>query len=488
MTLQSALFECPLDHVVIELYDDKKIFAGSLISRIVHDIDLLNAQPNIEIGSEANFENLYRCILAIFSGAKAIILKQDSFKTSKDLNTKKIVDESISYLNSYQEFNLDELQEAHKDFKNKIFNDINSFEITLTTSGSSGLPKSVVLDDKSLDYQSSEVSKLLNFDINTRQLLYMPINYIYGLSIITTWLKSGSCIILPKNNIQNPNMFFNELILRQITVFSGVPYTFNMMCKWELQKLNDSSITAITQAGGRLRLENKRKIVNNLRNIDFWVMYGQTEFGGRISQYKLSTKEIDIDELCVGYPLNGIKVFIEKDKECDGLGEIFIQSPSMAKNINSLDEIRNIKGNNFYSTGDIGRYENDLLYVSDRNKNFIKIGGSRVSTAAVSKSLTKLPGIQECFLCLGNKKNEKILIGLHTELFKDINSQWEVSEKIDEVLGKDILSTILDCKPYEIFLLHGELPLLENSKLWVWKIHEKIKGASIEKKSVHIWL
>ena len=78
-------------------------------------------------------------------------------------------------------------------------------------------------------------------------------------------------------------------------------------------------------------------------------------------------------------------------------------------------------------------------------------------------------------------KNEKILIGLHTDLYKELNTQWEVSKKIDEDLGKDILLNSLDGKPYEILLLHGQLPLLENGKLWIWKIHKILKEASVEK-------
>ena len=71
-------------------------------------------------------------------------------------------------------------------------------------------------------------------------------------------------------------------------------------------------------------------------------------------------------------------------------------------------------------------------------------------------------------------------------VFPLLNTQWEVSKKIDEDLGKDILLNSLDGKPYEILLLHGQLPLLENGKLWIWKIHKILKEASVEKKSIHI--
>ena len=487
MKLGSALFECSPKQTVIELSDQSLISASALIGRLINDTQLLSDIESIEVGGEANIENLYRLILAIFLGIKASIHKQEKFDIlNEGQYLTKVINESLNFFKSsnQQEINLTDF--AYSNFKKNFENSIKSFQIYLTTSGSSGSPKLIKLESGSINFQASEVSTRLNLNKNTRQLLYMPINYVYGLSIVTTWLQSPGCLIIPIYTIQAPNQFFNELISRKVTVFSGVPYTYNMLCKWGPEKLHNSSIKALTQAGGRLQIESKKKIISYIKNIDFWVMYGQTEFGGRISQYVISKE--NIDELCVGYTLPHIKIHIEKDEISSDLGEIYVHSPSIAKNLSSFEDCISLDGFDFYPTGDIGKYENELLYVSDRNKNFIKIGGSRISNAAVSKNLLKVDGIEDCFLCLGNKKNEKILIGLHTDLYKELNTQWEVSKKIDEDLGKDILLNSLDGKPYEILLLHGQLPLLENGKLWIWKIHKILKEASVEKKSIHIWL
>ena len=115
-------------------------------------------------------------------------------------------------------------------------------------------------------------------------------------------------------------------------------------------------------------------------------MYGQTEFGGRISQYKLD-KKIDNEEFCVGKPLRGIKTFIKSEENESGLGEIFLSSPSTCKNINELIKPIEINGEKYYSTGDVGKLVDGFLYVSDRNKNFIKIGGSRISSASIQTFL-----------------------------------------------------------------------------------------------------
>ena len=140
----------------------------------------------------------------------------------------------------------------------------NSFELELTTSGTSGNPKTVLLEENDLIYQAETVSELLNLMPSSRQFFYMPVNYIYGLSIITTSILSGGCLVIPRNNIKNPNSFFDELIERDITVFSGVPYTYNVLSKWGAAKLQKSKLSTLTQAG-ETSLDTKKKLFHQFQ-------------------------------------------------------------------------------------------------------------------------------------------------------------------------------------------------------------------------------
>ena len=489
MLLSQALMNMVTDRPVIELSDGKEISGAALICRLGQDaVSIANLNTSLlTIGSDATFENLYCCLLGIITGTNIKFVQKDDFLgASRNLGVTKVVLNTFDYFNSSAEYDISKVSVICKNLENTLTNESRSFDVELSTSGSSGLPKIIILSEADLIYQASEVSNLLGLNRKSKQLFYMPINYIYGLSIITTWLVSCSRIIIPRSSLETPTTFFEELILRRITVFSGVPYTYNMMARWGPDKFEGSSLTALTQAGGRLRLGVKEKIVSTLKGVDFWIMYGQTEFGGRISQYKLGSNHIE--ETCVGRLLPGIQIHIDLDEAYSQFGEIFLASPSICKNIEDIAEPKMIGGCNFYPTGDIGKFENGLLYITDRNKNFIKIGGARISSAKLERYFNNLGGIQDCFLCLSNARSEKILIGLHTDEFQSANTQWELSKKIDEVLGEKSLAAVLDNKPHEVFLLHGGLPLLPNGKPWIWKIHEIIKEASSGKNSLHIWL
>ena len=100
MKLGSALFECSPKQTVIELSDQSLISASALIGRLINDTQLLSDIESIEVGDEANIENLYRLILAIFLGIKASIHKQEKFDIlNEGQYLTKVINESLNFLN-----------------------------------------------------------------------------------------------------------------------------------------------------------------------------------------------------------------------------------------------------------------------------------------------------------------------------------------------------------------------------------------------------
>ena len=101
MKLGSALFECSPKQTVIELSDQSLISASTLIGRLINDTQLLSDIESIEVGSEANIENLYRLILAIFLGIKANIHKQEDFDIlNEGQYLTKVINESLNFFKS----------------------------------------------------------------------------------------------------------------------------------------------------------------------------------------------------------------------------------------------------------------------------------------------------------------------------------------------------------------------------------------------------
>lgn len=360
------------------------------------------------------------------------------------------------------------------------------FKLTLNTSGSSGVPKAVEIGEKSVRFQAQAVAAALNVKSNDRQLFYMPINYVYGLSIVLTWLISGGVLAIPCASISRPSLLFAEIISRKITIFSGVPYTYSLLTKWGIAKLKNSHIRMLTQAGGRLKDRDLKELLELGPNIAVWIMYGQTEFSGRIAQYKPTLETAKRG--CVGPPLPGIGVRVNEPNS-DGEGEIYLDSPSICENASEFMDKRVWEGVPYYGTGDIGSFVDGQLFILGRNKNFVKIGGRRVAMTPIQLALESVLGIEACFICADEGKRERLLIGIYSNQYRSVQKQAEVVAALEySGVEKSVFSNLLGRVPFRIFVLEGDIPRVENGKPEIWRINQILNKAAYEKQAIHIRL
>ena len=87
------------------------------------------------------------------------------------------------------------------------------------------------------------------------------------------------------NNTVIEKTFWRKIKDYKIDSFGGVPEFFEILKKINFEKFYLNSIKYITQAGGRLD-ENLLKYFGKIcktKSIKFYVMYGQTEAGPRMS-------------------------------------------------------------------------------------------------------------------------------------------------------------------------------------------------------------
>tara|TARA_Y100001954_G_C15829355_1_gene614234 strand:- start:11208 stop:12716 length:1509 start_codon:yes stop_codon:yes gene_type:complete len=367
------------------------------------------------------------------------------------------------------------------------------FSLTLFTSGSTSAPKPVTHPFSSLAYQAVSVSEALSLRNTDRQLAYMPISYIYGFSILTTALYSRSCLAISSFDLNEPDSFFRQLYALDITVFSGIPYVYNLIySKLGFSIFNTSGLRILTQAGGPLKPNLKQEILKQCPNINFWIMYGQTEFGGRISQFNLTDSPTMINS--VGVPLPGTLAYISSVEESSFEGnqfegDIYISSPSFSDSYSKKLDTKVIDGIYYYATGDIGYISEGYLFVTGRNRSFLKIAGKRINVKSIQDKISEINGIDDCFLFYVDRKYPTFLIGLVTNSFDNSLAQAELKSILISAYRSDnTLVNDLQRVPFFTYVIKGDLPLLPNSKLNLAKLEEIISNHHYEKKSVHIRL
>lgn len=286
----------------------------------------------------------------------------DDYKPSYIWIPEKCKDNFINYqqiyrMNNYVLFKLNNLRVELND----------KLALLLSTSGSTGSSKLVRISYENIQTNTKSIIKALDIKKGDRAITVLPFNYTYGLSVINTHLYMGATILLTNIPVYKKE-FWDFFSKYGGTSFSGVPYTYEMLIKLRLLNKFPTSVRAITQAGGSLDIIYQKEISEYAveKNIEFYVMYGQTEATARIACMRLDNDMQHIGS--VGKFIYGI------NGEISDTGELVVhgKSISMGYAENSEDLCKGDDNKGVLHTGDIATMdEKGYIYWKgrkDRNK------------------------------------------------------------------------------------------------------------------------
>lgn len=266
--------------------------------------------------------------------------------------------------------------------------------VLLATSGSTGSPKLVRLSGVNLRSNAESIVDYLGITADDRAITSLPINYSYGLSVINSHLMAGASLVLTNRSLMDAN-FWRQVNEHNVTSFSGVPYSYEMLLKLRFARINIPSVRTLTQAGGRLD-PAKLKQVNEIcrvKNIQFFTMYGQTEATARIAYLPPSDVERKLGS--IGQAIPGGRLWIEDEhgqvlKTPGVVGELVYEGTNVSMGYAECPEDLALGdvNNGVLHTGDLARFDEDgYFFIEGRMHRFLKVFGIRVSLDAVEQIL-----------------------------------------------------------------------------------------------------
>lgn len=269
------------------------------------------------------------------------------------------------------------------------------------TSGSTGVPKGVVLSHRNIIANTSSILQYLHLSENDIMEVVLPFYYCYGLSLLHTHLRVGGAIVL-NNNFVFISSVFNDINKYKCTGFAGVPSHFQILLRKSdgFKNTHFPSLRYVTQAGGKLHNNFIEEFINNFPEIDFYVMYGQTEATARLSYIEPNLLRSKLGSIGKGIPDVQLKVVNpDGDQVQPGeTGEIIAKGDNIMLGYykDSESTIKVVK-NGWLYTGDMGTVDDDgFIYLTARNKEFIKISGKRVSPKEIEEVIVSYPGVVDC--------------------------------------------------------------------------------------------
>lgn len=264
--------------------------------------------------------------------------------------------------------------------------------LLLTTSGSTGSPKLVRQSYTNIRANTESIVEYLKLNDEERPITTLPMNYTYGLSIINSHLYVGAAILVTDKTIMQKEFweFFKQ---EKATSFGGVPYTYEMLKKLRIFKMDLPSLKTMTQAGGKLTTELHREFAEFAAKTgrNFVVMYGQTEATARMAYLPAERSLEKAGSMGIAIP-GGEFILIDANgqeiQEEGRIGELVYIGKNVtlgyAQDRKDLAKGDERKGR--LETGDMARRDSDgYYYIAGRKKRFLKIYGKRVNLDEIER-------------------------------------------------------------------------------------------------------
>jgi len=145
----------------------------------------------------------------------------------------------------------------------------------LYTSGSTGLPKGVMLSKHNLLLGAASVNQYLEITASDRLLAVLPFSFDYGLNqLISTFMAGASLVLmdylLPRDVIRAVSKY-------QITGLAGIPTLWKQLAALEWDDSCRQTLRYLTSSGGVMPVTATASLREKLPDTKICLMYGLTE-------------------------------------------------------------------------------------------------------------------------------------------------------------------------------------------------------------------
>ncbi|KAL8656289.1 MAG: hypothetical protein Q9226_002718 [Calogaya cf. arnoldii] len=280
--------------------------------------------------------------------------------------------------------------------------DPSSLALILYTSGSTGVPKGVMLEHGALSTSLHHLSRTFGLKPGTRHLQFSSLVYDVSIADIFISLISGACICVPtEDSRQNRlSMTMNEMAIESAILTPSVV---------DLLSPDDCSTLRTLMTGGEM---SKKSLIRRWApRIRLLNAYGPTE--ASITTTITDRQSADADPSSIGKNVTGWHWIVRRGEKgqiypvpMGCVGEIAIAGHSLAQGYLGNDaltqahfvEVPHLAGGpipgRVYLTGDIGRYSADgTIRIVGRKDRIVKVNGIRVDPGEPEYHLRQLGGI-----------------------------------------------------------------------------------------------
>ncbi|WP_206673527.1 class I adenylate-forming enzyme family protein [Pseudactinotalea terrae] len=269
--------------------------------------------------------------------------------------------------------------------------------VLVFTSGTTSAPRAVRVTHRNIQANTDSIISYLDLRRDDRMLVVLPFSYCFGASLLHTHLRVGASVSL-SDSLAYPETVIEAIDRDACTGFAGVPSSYQLLLRASsFASRALPSLRHLQQAGGRLPQPQIDQIVAAQPHARLFVMYGQTEATARLSYLPPELLRERQGSIGKGVPGVTLGVLDADGVEVDAgvVGQIVASGASIAKGY--WDDPQGTSEKfvaGTLRTGDLGRVDEDgFIYVVDRQDDFIKSWGFRISSHEIEDAVLELSGV-----------------------------------------------------------------------------------------------
>jgi acyl-CoA synthetase (AMP-forming)/AMP-acid ligase II len=273
-----------------------------------------------------------------------------------------------------------------------------SIGLLMYTSGTTGVPKGVLLSHSNLIAAGTNVAKAHDLSDQDTGLCVLPIYHINGLcvTVMGTLVSSGG-LVMPRRF--SARHFWAQMHKFSCSWFSAVPTLFAYLLNDEtVPVLDRERLRFARSASAPLPPEIHRQFEKRF-SLPIIETMGLTETGAQILSNPLPPKTRKIGSPGIGY---GNEIMVADDNQnplaANEEGEIMVRGSNVMQGYLDRPEetTKTITADGWLRTGDLGRMDEDgFVFVTGRIKELIIKGGENIAPREVDEALLEHDAVLE---------------------------------------------------------------------------------------------
>ncbi|OGF73982.1 hypothetical protein A2W54_03580 [Candidatus Giovannonibacteria bacterium RIFCSPHIGHO2_02_43_13] len=276
----------------------------------------------------------------------------------------------------------------------------------LYSSGTTGEQKGAELTVSNIHSNISYTSALTGMTPEDRMICFLPLTHCFGLNfILGACLYTGATLVLHEKF--DLSLVLDSLVKNKVTMFFAVPQIYNMMLKQKIGPFYFSSVRYFFYAADSMSVDS--------------ILAWEQEYGRKIytgwgltetSPFATSNHEVIYKLGSVGKQIPGVDVKVVDEHSAElkmkkatdienksgFFGEICVKGHNVMKGYwnRPQETAEAIDREVWFHTGDIGYIDHEgYLFIVDRLKDMINVGGEKAWPAEIEKIILQHPEVAE---------------------------------------------------------------------------------------------